>query len=52
MIDKRILNITNDDRVEILLFGNWELSLEVNSSVTKASINYIKSYERFNNSLF
>ena len=39
IIDSSILNTTNDDLVEILLFGNREFSLEINSSVNKASIN-------------
>ena len=52
MIENSILNITNDDLIEVLLFGISKFSLEINFSVTKASINYIKSSERFDKSLF
>ena len=43
MIDESILNVSDDDLIEILLFGNCKFSLETNSSIIKASINYIKN---------
>ena len=52
MIDESILNINDDDLTEILLFGNCKLSLEKDSSIMKASMNYIKNSERFDKSLF
>ena len=52
MIDNRILNITDDGLIEILLFGNCKFSLEMNFSVIIALINNIKISERFNKSLF
>ena len=42
MIDESILNVSDDDLIEILLFGNCKFSL-TNSSIIKASINYIKN---------
>ena len=50
MIDENILNV-NNDLIEILLFGNCKFSLERNSSIIIASINYIKNSERFDKSL-
>ena len=47
MIDESILNVNDDDLIEILLLGNCKFSLERNSSIIKASINYIKNSERF-----
>ena len=52
MIDESILNVNDDDLIEILLFGNCKFSLERNSSIIKASINYIKNSKRFDKSLF
>ena len=52
MIDESILNVNDDDLIEILLFGNCKFSLEKNSSIIKASINYIKISSRFDKSLF
>ena len=52
MIDGSILNVSDDDLIEILLFGNCKFSLEENSSIIKASINYIKNSKRFDKSLF
>ena len=43
MIGESILNVNDDDLIEILLFGNCKFSLETNSSIIKASINYIKN---------
>ena len=52
MIENSILNIINDDLIDILLFRISKFSLEINFSVTKASVNYIISSERFDKSLF
>ena len=52
MTGKSILNVNDDDLIEILLFGNRKFSLERNSCIIKASINYIKNSERFDKSLF
>ena len=52
MIDKSILNVNDDDLIEILLFGNCKFSLERNSSIIIASINYIKNSERIDKSFF
>ena len=52
MIGNSILNITDDDLVEILLSGNCKFSLEINSSMIKASIIYIESSERLDKSFF
>ena len=52
MIDESILNVNDDDLIEILLFGNWKFSLEGNSSIIKASINYIKNSKRIDKSVF
>ena len=43
MIDESILNVNDDDLIETLLFGNRKFSLEGNSSIIKALINYIKN---------
>ena len=52
MIDESILNVNDDDLIEILLFGNCKFSLEGNSSIIEASVNYIKnSIKRFDKSL-
>ena len=52
MIGNSILNITDDDLVEILLYGNCKFSLEINSSMIKASIICIESSERLDKSFF
>ena len=52
MIGNSILNITDDDLVEILLSGNCKFSLEINSSMIKASIICIESSERLDKSFF
>ena len=52
MINESILNVNDDDLTEILLFGNCRFSLERNSSIIKAAINYIKNSKRFDKLLF
>ena len=52
MIDESIINANDDDLIEILLFGNCRFILERNSSIIKASINYIKNSERFDKTFF
>ena len=52
MIGESILNVNDDDLIEILLFGSCKFSLEKNSSIIKALINYIKISSRFDKSLF
>ena len=52
MIDASILNVNDGDLIEILLFENCKFGLERNSSIIRASINYIKNSERFDRSLF
>ena len=45
LTDESILNVNDDDLIEILLFRNSKFSLERNSSIITASINYIKNSE-------
>ena len=52
MIDESILNVSDDDLIEILLFGNGKFSLERNPSIIKALIDYIENSEKFDKSLF
>ena len=43
MINESIFNVNDDGLIEILLFGNCKFSLERNSSIIKALIDYIKN---------
>ena len=51
-IDKDIINATNSDLVNILLFGSSKYQYLINSKMFSFSIDFIPKTERFSGQLF
>ena len=45
-------SLTDNNRIDILLYGNSGFDEKKNELVLEATINYLKSSERFSGSLF
>ena len=51
-IDKDIINATDSDLVNILLFGSSKYQYHINSKILSFSIDFILKTERFSGQLF
>ena len=51
LIDGNILNLSDNEKVELLLYGNCKFKFQQNYSILKSSIKFIVNSERFSGPL-